>query len=72
MEISKILIDAGVDLAAIDKYGNSAKDCAENENRVEILELFPPEEIRYEIPTDFLSYTKLHTIIPNTLGVNEV
>lgn len=72
VEIAKFLIEAGIDLAVVEKYGNTAKTFAESENRLEILELFPPEEYRYEIPTDYLSYSKFETIIPNTMGPNDV
>ena len=72
MEVAKLLIEAGIDLFVVEKYGNTAKTFAESENRTEILKLFPPEEYRYEIPTDYLSYSKFESIIPNTLGSNDV
>lgn len=68
MEIAKLLINSGIDLTVTDKYNNTAKMFAESELRKEILELFPPEEYRYEIPSDYLSYSNFKTIIPNTLS----
>lgn len=71
-EIAKLLIGAGIDLSVADKQGNTAKMMAEADNRKYILDLFPPEEHRYEIPTNFLSYSDFKTLIPNTLEKNDL
>lgn len=72
VEIAKLLIEAGIDLSVVDKQGNTAKMIADGDNRDEILKLFPPEKYQYKIPTSFLSYSDFKTLIPNTLGHNDV
>jgi ankyrin repeat protein len=68
-EISKILIDAGIDLNVANKYGVTAKNYARNEHCDTILDLFPPEIERYQTPSSYLSYNKFENLIP---GMSEV
>lgn len=70
VEIAKLLFDLQIDLDVVDCYGNTAKKFALDCNATEILELFPPEEYKYETPVNLLSYSNFESIIPGTLNEN--
>lgn len=63
-KIAKLLVEAGIDLTVTDKFGSSAKEHASNELQPNIVELFPPEVVKYQIPCNFLSYNRFEDLIP--------
>lgn len=68
LEIAKILIAAGIDLSVVNKFGYTANHYALDENQLEIAELFPPEEVKYETPSTFVSYNRFEDLIPGING----
>lgn len=63
-ETAKLLVEAGIDLTVTDKFGSSAKQHASNELQSNIVELFPPEVVKYQIPCNFLSYNRFEDLFP--------
>lgn len=66
LEIAQILIEAGIDLNVVDKYGNTAKEYAQNELQEDIVALFPPDVYKYQPPCNFLSYNQFEDTIPGS------
>ncbi|CRL05835.1 CLUMA_CG018862, isoform A [Clunio marinus] len=74
VDTAKILIENGINLNVINRYGCDARNYALNENLIEIYGLFPPQEYKYQVPGSFLSYNRFEDIIPlkKNLKKNEV
>uniref|UniRef100_A0A182TBG5 ANK_REP_REGION domain-containing protein n=1 Tax=Anopheles maculatus TaxID=74869 RepID=A0A182TBG5_9DIPT len=56
LEVAKLLLRAGAQTHAVNKQGYTPRQCAMNNNYLEIAELFPPEEKPFEIPPKYLCY----------------
>ena len=63
-EIVKILIDDGIDLNVCNRYGDTAKRFAENENLHDIVSLFPAEKEVYTLPLKYCSYNDFEDLVP--------
>jgi len=72
LKVSKILIDAGIDLTIRNKFGFTAQQFAKREYRDDILGLFPPEDEQYQIPHDYICYNRFVDLIPNVFEKSSV
>lgn len=56
-----------IDLDILDCYGTSVRNFAQECNALDILELLPAEEDKYEIPSAHFSYNSFDSLLPTVL-----
>lgn len=71
LEVAKMLIESKIDLETINQQGFTAKEHADAENLMDFVELFPPEEYKYQTPSKYLSYNQLFDILPGIVEQSE-
>uniref|UniRef100_A0A182RJT8 ANK_REP_REGION domain-containing protein n=1 Tax=Anopheles funestus TaxID=62324 RepID=A0A182RJT8_ANOFN len=63
LEVVKVLLRAGAQTHAVNKQGYTPRQCAMNNNFLDITELFPPEAKPFEIPSNYLCYRSYRNFI---------
>uniref|UniRef100_A0A182W3Y0 ANK_REP_REGION domain-containing protein n=1 Tax=Anopheles minimus TaxID=112268 RepID=A0A182W3Y0_9DIPT len=63
LEVAKVLLRAGAQTYAVNKQGYTPRQCAMNNNFLEMAELFPLEEKPFEIPSNYLCYSGYRNFI---------
>ncbi|XP_052888097.1 ankyrin repeat, SAM and basic leucine zipper domain-containing protein 1 [Anopheles moucheti] len=63
LEVVKVLLRAGAQTHTVNKQGYTPRQCAMNNNFLDIAELFPPEQKPFEIPSNYLCYSNFRNFI---------
>ncbi|XP_040170840.1 ankyrin repeat, SAM and basic leucine zipper domain-containing protein 1 isoform X2 [Anopheles arabiensis] len=63
LEIVKILLRAGAQTHTVNRQGFTPRQCAINQNYLDIAELFPSEEKPYVMPAKYLCYSDYHNFM---------
>ncbi|XP_050067261.1 ankyrin repeat, SAM and basic leucine zipper domain-containing protein 1 [Anopheles maculipalpis] len=63
LEVVKLLLRAGAPTHVVNKQGYTPRQCAANQNYLDIAELFPKEEKSFQIPTEYLCYSSYRNFL---------